>query len=101
MFPLKKEEGKEENFFKQKKDAQELIDFFPGWIQTHMQIAAGIGKKAIVIKHPLTMFAIKEIEPFSQTLVTLFKKTVRRNRELTASKKMDACLWKRRSSSYL
>ena len=64
MFPLKKEEGKEENFFKQKKDAQELIDFFPGWIQTHMQIAAGIGKKAIVIKHPLTMFVIKEIEPF-------------------------------------
>ena len=64
IFPLKKEEGKEENFFEQKKDAQELIDFFPGWIQTHMQIAAGIGKKALVIKHPLTMFVIKEIEPF-------------------------------------
>ena len=41
-----------------------LSIFFPGWIQTHMQIAAGIGKKALVIKHPLTMFVIKEIEPF-------------------------------------
>jgi hypothetical protein len=60
IFPLKKEE----TFFEQKGDMQKLIDFFPGWIQTHMQIAAGIGKKAIVIKHPLTMFVIKEIEPF-------------------------------------
>ena len=29
-----------------------------------MQIAAGIGKKALVIKHPLTIFALKAIKPF-------------------------------------
>ena len=60
IFSLKKEE----TFFEQKSDLQQLIDFFPGWIQTHMQIAAGIGKKALVIKHPLTIFALKEIQPF-------------------------------------
>ena len=60
IFSLKKEE----TFFEQKTDLQEFVDFFSNWIETHMQIATGIGKKALVIKHPLIIFALKEIQPF-------------------------------------
>lgn len=60
LFSMKKEK----QYFDQKGSLEDFASFFSGWLQTQITTAAGIGKKFMVIKHPLTIFALKKIQPF-------------------------------------
>ena len=60
LFSLKKQK----TFFEQSKSMQGFAEFFPNWINTQKKTAKGINKRFIVIKHPLTIFALEKIQPY-------------------------------------
>ena len=59
LFSIKKEEA----LFEQTESLEDFTKFFSNWIKTQKNTATGINKKFIVIKHPLTIFALEKIMP--------------------------------------
>ena len=60
LFSMKKET----QFFEQKGSLNDFAEFFSRWIKTQTITASGVGKRFMVIKHPLTIFALEKIQPF-------------------------------------
>ena len=53
----------EESLFTQKGDVKTFLRFFKQWFVSQVTISRNIGKQFLILKHPLQIFVLEQIEP--------------------------------------
>ena len=53
-----------ESLFTQKGDIKKFLEFFEQWFTSQVTISRNIGKQFLILKHPLQIFVLDQIEPY-------------------------------------
>ena len=53
-----------ESLFTQKGELKEFLRFFEQWFTSQVTISRNIGKQFLILKHPLQIFVLDQIEPY-------------------------------------
>ena len=53
-----------ESLFTQKGDIKTFLGFFEQWFTSQVKISRNIGKQFLILKHPLQIFVLDQIEPY-------------------------------------
>ena len=76
-----------ESLFTQKGDIKKFLEFFEQWFTSQVTISRNIGKQFLILKHPLQIFVLDQIEPYfepkyivlTRSLEKIERTRVRRN----------------------